>query len=75
MLPTMPKNIYSAVGNKRKFFRDDKKERAKHYEPKKHINQLLFNDVKLTPKKNILEELNDLKARKKSLPKLIVSPK
>lgn len=33
MLPQMPKCIYSAVGNKRRLFRDAFKEKANHYSP------------------------------------------
>jgi hypothetical protein len=35
MLPTMPKNIYSAVGKNRNLFKDVNKERAKNYNKEK----------------------------------------
>jgi hypothetical protein len=49
MLPTMPKCIYSAVGSKRKLFKDYNKDKARHYNPQKKDQQLKFNEVKLTP--------------------------
>jgi hypothetical protein len=49
MLPTMPKCIYSAVGAKRKLFKDYNKDKARHYNPQKKDQQLKFNEVKLTP--------------------------
>ena len=35
MLPSMPKQVYSAVGSKRKLFQDKNKEKARHYNPLK----------------------------------------
>jgi hypothetical protein len=49
MLPAMPKCIYSAVGKNRKLFRDHKKEKGKHFSPKRKDMQLKFNDIRLTP--------------------------
>jgi hypothetical protein len=49
MLPTMPKNIYSAVGKYRAIFKDVNKDRAKNYNKERKDEQLKFNDVKLTP--------------------------
>ena len=49
VLPTMPKNIQSAVGKNRGLFKDNNKDKARNFTKERVNEQLKFSDVRLTP--------------------------
>lgn len=55
MLPTMPRRIGMEIGENRKLFKDNNKDRAKNFNKEKVDMQLKFNDVRLTPPDKSLE--------------------
>ena len=49
VLPSMPKKIGRALGQNRRLFKDQNKDRARLFNRQKVDEQLKFNDIRLTP--------------------------